>query len=307
MKTNYNLLRALAVTLFFAATSYGQITLVRWNFNGTDATTVPGGPTSPAPAEGSGSALLVGGTTATFASGNSSTGTLETETTNPPNFGWNTSNYPAPGTGNKTAGVEYRVNTTGYQGIIFTMEQRLSNSAANTYVVQYTNNWTAVAPLWVDAQVFSVVPAATGTGDTWYNFRTVDLSSNTELDDNPNVAFRVVSAYDPGAGDYLAARSTSTYAGGASGTVRYDSVKITANAQLGVSQFELENGFALYPNPSRHEIVNFNKAQDITVFDVMGKTILSQKEATSIDTRSFTSGVYFVKTSTGFTKKLVVE
>jgi hypothetical protein len=113
-----------------------------------------------------------------------------------------------------------------------------------------------------------------------------------------------VSAYDPGTGDYLAARSTSTYAGG---TVRYDSVMITANTQLGVSQFELENGFVLYPNPSRHEIVNFNKAQDITVFDVMGKMILNQKEATSIDTRAFTSGVYFVKTATGFTKKLVVE
>ncbi|HEY0091982.1 MAG TPA: T9SS type A sorting domain-containing protein [Flavobacterium sp.] len=304
MKTNYTLIKSLAVTLLFAASSWGQTTLVRWNFNGPDAMTIPGGSVSPTPSEGNGSATLVGGTTASFASGNSSTGTTETETTSPPNFGWNTTGYPAAGTGNKTAGVEFRVNTTGYSGIIFTMEQRLSNTAANTYVVQYTTNWTAAIPLWEDAQTFTFTPAATGTGDTWYNFRTVDVSAVTMLDNNPNVAFRVVSAYDPGTGDYLAARSTSTYAGG---TVRYDSVMITANTQLGVSQFELENGFVLYPNPSRHEIVNFNKAQDITVFDVMGKMILNQKEATSIDTRAFTSGVYFVKTATGFTKKLVVE
>jgi hypothetical protein len=87
-------------------------------------------------------------------------------------------------------------------------DQRLSNTANNTYVAQYTTNGTD----WIDAQTFTFTPAATGTGDTWYKNRTVDLTSIPALDNNANAAFRVVSAFDPTSGNYLAATSTSTYA-----------------------------------------------------------------------------------------------
>jgi hypothetical protein len=306
MKTNYNLLKTLIVSALFTAASYGQTTLVAWNFNGTSNTTVAGGVAAPTPSIGTGSAALVGGTTATFANGNSTTGTMETETTNPPNYAWNTSGYPAPGTGNETAGVQFNVSTVGYSGIIFRMEQRLSNTANNTYVVQYTTDNTVATPVWVDAQTFTVTPTPTA-GDTWYNARIVDLSGITGLDNNPNVAFRVVSAYDPTSGNYLATDSTKTYVGGTSGTVRYDSVYITANTQLGVSQYTLANAFTISPNPSRHQVVNFNMAQDIQVYDALGKMLLNAKDASSIDTASFTPGIYFVRTATGITKKLVVE
>src|SRR6478672_2015245 len=132
MKNNYNLLSSLAVALLFTVSSFGQATIAKWNFNGTAADAVPGGPNAPTVSQGAGTASLVGGTTATFASGNTTAGTTETETTSPPNYAWNTTGYPAPGVGSKTAGAQFNVSTMGQVGITFTFEQRHSNGAANT-------------------------------------------------------------------------------------------------------------------------------------------------------------------------------
>lgn len=305
MKTNYNVFKLVAIALLVSTTSWGQATIAQWNFNGPSATEVSGGGSSPLVSVGVGTAELIGGTTATFASGNTTSGTLETETTSPPNYGWNTTGYPAAGIGSKTAGVQFNVSTLGQAGIIFKFEQRHSNTSSNTYVAQYTTDRTAGSPIWVDAQTFTFTPAATGTGDTWYNARTADLSSVTALDNNPNVAFRVVSAFDPIVGDYVASRSTSTYGGG---TSRFDMVTITSNTTLSVSQFEANtNEFKVFPNPSNKEVVTFNKTQDVEVFDTLGKLVLKAKNTNTIDTKSFHSGIYFIRTSSGVTRKLVVR
>lgn len=306
MKTNYSLLIFLAAMLV-SASSFGQITIAQWNFNGESNTTVPGGAESPLTStliSPSATALLVGGTTATFASGNSSAGTQETETTSPPNYGWNSTNYPSAGTENKTRGVQFNVSTANYTGITFRFEQRLSNTAANTYQVQYTTNVTATTPVWVDTQLFTFTPQPTGTGDTWYNDRSVDFSSITGLDNNPNAAFRVVSAFDPGAGDYLAARSTSTYSAG--GTVRYDMVSVIAAGDLGLPQLN-QQAFRMYPNPSRNEIVNLNQPHNIEVYDILGKMVHRAQNTSVIDARNFKTGIYIVKTDSGLSRKLVVQ
>jgi hypothetical protein len=309
MKTNYTLIKTTIVALFFSYTSWSQATIAQWNFNGTSATEVAGGATSPQVSLGAGTAQLVGAATATFASGNTTAGTLETEAA-ATNFGWNTAGYAAAGTDNKGRGVQFNVSTVGQAGIVFKFEQRLSNSANNTYIVLYTADRTAGTPTWIEAKTFSVTPAATGTGDTWYNnpLRTVDVSAVTALNDNPNVAFKVVSAFDPVAGDYVAARSTSVYSAGTGGTVRYDMATITSNTTLGTTSFEsAKNNFKMFPNPSNKEVVQFNEAQDVSVFDILGKLILKAKNTTTIDTKSFRSGVYLVKTKTGITRKLVVR
>ena len=305
MKTKYTILKTFAIALLFTCNSWSQTTIAQWNFNGTSATTIPGGETSPTTSLGAGSAELVGGTTATFASGNSTAGTLETETTSPPNYGWNSTGYAPAGTDSKLRGVQFNVSTVGQAGIIFKFEQRLSNTSSNTYVVQYTANRTATTPVWVDAQTFTFTPAATGTGDTWYNARIVDVSTKTELNNNLNVAFRVVSAFDPNTGDYLASNSGKTYAGG---TVRYDMVTITSNTTLGITSFETNaKEFIISPNPSYKEIVHFNENQDIKVYNTIGKLIFEAQNASSVDTKSFSEGVYFIKTANGITKKLIVR
>jgi len=305
MKTFYHFFKVIAIALLFSATAFGQATIAQWNFNGDSPTTVPGGVASPTTSVGTGTASLVNLTLpATFASGNTTAGTLETETTTPPNYGWNTTGYPAAGTGSKTAGVQYNVSTVGEAGITFRFEQRLSNTSANTYVVQYTTDNTAATPVWTDAETFTVTPAATGTGDTWYT-RTVDLTGITALDNNPNVSFRVLSAFDPGTGDYLATRSTSTYAGG---TVRYDMVTVTSNTTLATTQFTYTNqAFRLYPNPAGKEIVNLNQSQDVDVLDISGKVLMVLKNTATIDAGSLQSGVYFVRSASGQTQKLIVK
>jgi len=307
MKTNYNVLKLVAVALLISTTSWGQATIAQWNFNGATATDVPGGGSSPLISVGAGLSELIGGTTGSFSAGNASPGTIETEPV-ATNFGWQTTGYAPAGTDNKVRGVQFNVSTVGQAGIVFKFEQRLSNSASNTYVVLYTTDNEAPIPVWVEAQTFTITPAETGTGDTWYNNRTVDVSSVTELNNNPFVGFKIVSAFDPIVGDYVAARSTNVYSAGTGGTVRFDMVTVSSNETLGVSQFEASsNEFVISPNPSNKEIVTFNQTQDVEVFDTLGKLVLTAKNTNSIDTKSFHSGIYFIRTGSGVTRKLVVK
>jgi hypothetical protein len=305
MKTNYNLFYTLAAAVLFSTASFAQATIAKWNFNGPATDAVPGGTDAPTVSEGAGSASLVGGTTATFANGNMTAGTTETETTSPPNYGWNSTTYPAAGTGSKTAGVQFNVSTVNEAGITFSFEQRHSNSSANTAVVQYTTNSAAGSPVWVDAQTFTFTPATAGTGDTWYNARTVDLTSVPALDNNPNVAFRVVSAFDQVAGDYVASKAGNTYTGG---TLRFDQVKITSATTLGLPGHDLRtNSFTIYPNPSNKEVVSFNHAYDIEVYNVTGKIIYKAENVSSVDTKDYASGIYLIKNQNGTLRKLIVK
>lgn len=78
---------------------------------------------------------------------------------------------------------------------------------------------------------------------------------------------------------------------------------------LSSSDFNAEpKTFVIFPNPaSNSQIVYFNRAADIEVYDVTGKLIISEKEALSINTSKLQTGVYLVKTSEGITKKLIVK
>jgi predicted extracellular nuclease len=180
-------------------------TITQWTFNSPtpDSATNTGTIT---PAVGTGTASLVG-TNATFATG------LGNESDN---SGWNTTSYPASGTGNKTEGVQFNVSTVGSTSLVLNFDIRHSNTSANTAVVQYSVDGTN----FVDFQTFTV-----NQGDTWYS-RSVDFSSIAALNNNPNAAFRVVSSFDPTTGNYRASTATSTYAG--TGTLRFDNVSFTS-------------------------------------------------------------------------------
>ncbi|MEA9412252.1 choice-of-anchor I family protein [Flavobacterium sp. PL02] len=65
--------------------------------------------------------------------------------------------------------------------------------------------------------------------------------------------------------------------------------------------------FALFPNPSQKGIVYFNRTADVQVFDVNGKNVLTTKNAQTINTSQFSTGIYFVKTSDGIVKKMIVK
>jgi predicted extracellular nuclease len=172
-------------------------TIAQWTFEGDVIT----------PSSGSGTASLVGGTTASFATGFPSSGR-----------GWNTTTYPAQGTGNKTRGAQFTVSTLNFSSIVFSFNQRHSNTAANTIVVQYSIDGVH----FIDAQTFS----ATG-GDTWFS-RSVDLSAIAAVNNVSSVTLRVVTDFAAGGSIYVASNPGSNYA--STGTLRFDDVTITGVA-----------------------------------------------------------------------------
>lgn len=199
---------------------HAQVSIAVWDFNsGGDANSATG---TTAPSIGTGSLNLIGGVTSPSFNAGSPVDPNSTD-----NSGWQTTTWPAQGTNPKTAGIQINVNTTGYNGITLSFEQRLSNTAANTWVLQYTLDNSAGSPVWVDATTYTFTPTPT-TGDLWWS-RTYNFAAVTGLNNNPNAAFRVVSDFDPVlVTQYAAARSTSVY--GTAGTSRFDMIRITENA-----------------------------------------------------------------------------
>jgi hypothetical protein len=138
-----------------------------------------------------------------------------------PNRGYQTTNYPAQGTGNLTAGIVFNTPTTGYMNITVQFDVRWSNTASKYLRFQYTTDGMN----WIDGPQL-----VAGGGDQWYSQGPgagsrflFDFTGITAVDNNPNFAFRIVAEFGP-SGQYEAARSTSTYS--TSGTLRYDLVEV---------------------------------------------------------------------------------
>jgi Secretion system C-terminal sorting domain len=236
-----------ALIIALPVIGFAQQSLVtHWDFNSllNDANAATG---TNAPLSGLGSFDVVNGATSSFATGYTGT-VLPTEANTTDNSGFNATGWPAQGTGSKTRGVQINANTTGYSRIGISFWQRLSNTAPNTWVLQYTLDHTGATTggtvVWVDTTTFTFTPQATGTGDTWH-FRSVSFAANSNFNNKPNLAFRVVAAFDPVTGTYLAARSTSTYS--TTGTSRFDLVRVF-EAPVDVSIAAASNFFAVNEN-----------------------------------------------------------
>jgi hypothetical protein len=201
-----------SMTLVAIASAANADTLVRFNFNSNpaDASTSTG---SIAPSFGAGTASLVGGVTGAFASGVGSTDLTATD-----NTGWQTTGYAVASTGDKTRGVQFLINTTGYNNVVFSYDLRHSNTSSQWEQVQYTLNGTS----FIDIAQFSVA-----VGDAWANGRTVDLSGIAGVANNANFGVRVLSTFAPSSTNYAASTVGSNY--GAAGTWRFDNVAVTGS------------------------------------------------------------------------------
>ena len=187
-----------AATLAIAGAAEAAV-VTQWNFEAQNLNA----------STGTGAASLVGGTTSTFATGFGGTGT----------FALNTTNYAAQNTGDRTRGVQFCTSTAGYDGIVIQWNERHSNTSVNTVAIFATADGTT----WNEVQVFTFTPAASGTGDTWYQ-RSVTLSA--EYANSASFGFRVLAAFSPESnpGAYVASKAGSTY--GTSSTLRFDDVTI---------------------------------------------------------------------------------
>lgn len=214
MKTTFTIL-ALCASCGIAAADI----ITRWDFNSVpaDGSTATG---TLLPAIGAGTASGVGGVTATaFGSGDANGGStdpvLNSATTS--DSGWQVTTFAAQGAENQGRGVQFLVSTAGYMNIVVTFDQRHSNTSSRFYAGQYTTNGGAS---WTTATIFE------GTaGDTWFNNRTIDLSSVAAVNDNANFGIRVVATFAPGTSGYVASSATGTYS--PSGTARFDMVTVS--------------------------------------------------------------------------------
>jgi hypothetical protein len=171
MKLNVLKIFAALVACIAMAGGANAAVITQWTFE-VDVTT---------PATGTGTASLVGGTTATFSTGN-------------PSRAWNTTTYAAQGTGSGTRGVQFLVSTAGYEDITVTYDHRSSGTASRWSELQYTTNgggsWTA----------FGNNAGGLSPHDTFYA-QSFDLSALTTVDDEAGFGIRIVSIFSPNAFD----------------------------------------------------------------------------------------------------------
>ena len=202
-------MKALALCLLAIATTVQADIVAQWNFNNTND---PG--TAPLPSTGSGMAALVGSATVpssgAFPSGSGSTDPSSTNTA------WNTSSYPVQGTSNKTAGVRFAVNTTGYTNLSVSFDMRESGTGSKYTRLQYTTNGVD----FIDTIVIT-------NSSTSFGSKTNSFVGVAGVDNNPSFAIRIVAEWESTAigtvnTNYVGA--TGTY--GTAGTIRYDMVTV---------------------------------------------------------------------------------
>jgi endonuclease/exonuclease/phosphatase family metal-dependent hydrolase len=205
---------AASLTVLFT----NPVVFAQWNFNSItpDGNTTTGATT---PSTGTGTAALLGGTTATFATGD----TALDPAGSTDNSGWNTTTYPAQGTGNKTRGVQFTVSTAGRQNIVISWSSQSSNTGSKYGRLQYTTNG-------ID---FVDFPTAFTNG-TSFNVKTNSLTAISGVNNNTNFAFRFVSEFENTAANtantnYVPANSSSY---GTAGTMRYDMVTVSGASYI---------------------------------------------------------------------------
>ena len=177
-----------------------QTVIAQWNFN-TE---------SIEPSLGQGTATLLGNVTSTFAAGSPS------DSGSSSNRALSIAGFPPQGKSARTAGVQFAVDTTGYENIVVWWDQRFSSAASRRAVFQLS----ADGETFYDAFVFDA------PGEGWTNGVTFDLGNYPDLSNNPFFVFRIVSDfYENNA--YAPAKPDSAYS--SAGTWRFDRVTITGS------------------------------------------------------------------------------
>lgn len=132
-----------------------------------------------------------------------------------------TTSYPAQGTGNLTAGLQFKIDTTGYTDLVLTFSQRNSNTASAWTTLQYTLDGSS----WLAATTF-LMPQASAT--TFVNGLTYDFSAIEAANNNADFGIRFLTTFAPGTSAYIASAAGQSY--GTGGTIRYDNVLLSGTA-----------------------------------------------------------------------------
>jgi hypothetical protein len=203
MKT---VISAMALVAFAGVANAQQLL---WDFNSQPSDSATGTGTL-LPIIGTGSISLIGGTTSTFASGNTGGGSSDTEVANDSEL--SVSTWSAQGVGSGDRGIEFAFSTLNYNSNFFDFDVRFSNSMSKFVEVLVS----------VGGGSFSSLGVITGAGDTRFNNQSIALGA--AADNQADVRVRVVSIFAPSTSAYATANPASAYA--ATGTLRIDMVSV---------------------------------------------------------------------------------
>jgi hypothetical protein len=231
------------VYLTFVCLGWTQNTIAVWNYN-----TITGTPATPIADIGTGSSQAVGSlVVATAATGmdpiiNNGCGAQNGTAPGAWSFTAN------PGTTNESSGVQYNASTVGYQNILFTWDQRWSNTATNTVRVQYTLDGTT----WTN---FTMTSANTtfcngtidngrfqnnGFGDQ-YRRISVNFTAITGANNNANFGVRILAANYQSTTEFRQTSNPTLIA--TAGTWRFDNVSFQGLADVSIAS---ASNFAQY-------------------------------------------------------------
>jgi hypothetical protein len=203
-----------AVLSFKGAPVRGD-TLAHWTFN-TNPSDNAANTGTILPEQGVGTISLIGGTSQSFAQGSSNDDSATANAGNN-NSSLETKSYPGRFDGNKTAGIQIAVNTTGYQDVILSFEHRHSEGASPRFQIQYSSDGVN----FIDGAEYD----ASGSANV-FHVRGENYSAISALDNNANVLFRVVAEFmGEGAGASYVGTS-GDYVSNADN--RFDVVTVTA-------------------------------------------------------------------------------
>ncbi|SEK93767.1 PEP-CTERM protein-sorting domain-containing protein [Roseateles sp. YR242] len=204
----------LAIAAFIATSiacgAHAQTTVAEWDFNGVYDASAGGyqGTTKHDLSQNGASIAFLSGTTNLTTQFVTSTGSSDDITNGK---ALNTATYAAQGTQSGVYGVQFGVDTTGYENIVFSFDQRNSATASAWTELLYTVD----GENWLDAATFQMTKQG-----SFVNGLSFDFSSILGVANNESFAVRLVSIFAPGTTSY--AGTTSTY--GTGGTIRYDMV-----------------------------------------------------------------------------------
>ena len=203
---------AAVLVIAFATNSQAQI-ISQWNFETNVPPTITNNGTGPSVTADVGNGTANGlhasaGSDWGTATGNGSSNSFSVN-------GWAANDY-----------FQFSLSTVGSSNIFITFSQTGSGTGPRDFSLQYS--LTGAGGAFIPFASYAVLENTSGNGGVWsttlyrpnYQF-TFDLSSITGLNNNPNIAFRLVNT---------SAVSTNGGAVGTAGTSRVDDFYVSANA-----------------------------------------------------------------------------
>lgn len=210
---------------------------------------------------------------------------------------WNGSNYHHNGTG--VAGSASFINQVG----VLTPDNWMITPQIQVPAEGATLNWYVGG---VDASYFSehytVLVSTTGTNTTDF--------TNMVFDGNvANVNFTLksldISAF-AGQNIYIAFRhcnSTDVY------WMLVDDIEVIAGQHAGISN-ATDATVQLYPNPTSNVLnINAEGVQEVSVIDINGRTVMTEKNVNTVNLSDLANGVYYVRviTNNGVATEKIVK